>query len=145
WPSTTSCFASKSNWAARPAMPVARRSPTWPACRADGGTVKRWRWLGLLLLALFVALQVKLWIGDGGVRGIHALRQSVGAQKAENAELETRNQALAADVTDLKRGQNAVESRARNNLGLIKPGEVFYQVIDPAPATSGAEQPRDGD
>lgn len=107
--------------------------------------MKRWRWLGLLLLALFVALQVKLWIGDGGVRGIHALRQSVGAQKAENAELEKRNQALAADVTDLKRGQNAVESRARNNLGLIKPGEVFYQVIDPAPATSGAERPRDGD
>lgn len=125
-----------------PAMPVATLSPTLPACRADaeGHIVKRWRWLGLLLLIMLIALQVKLWIGDGGMRNIHSLRQSVSEQKAQNGELEKRNQALAADVADLKRGKKAVEARARNNLGLIKPGEVFYQVIGPAPSTSDAAQ-----
>ncbi len=107
--------------------------------------MKRWRWLGLLLLVMLIALQVKLWIGDGGMRNIHSLRQSVATQKTENGELEKRNQALAADVADLKRGKTAVEARARNNLGLIKPGEVFYQVIGPAPASTGAPRHDDDD
>lgn len=94
--------------------------------------MKRWRWLGLLLIILLIALQAKLWLGDGGMRGIHKLHASVSTQKAENAKLERRNQALAADVKDLKHGDQAVEARARNNLGLIKPGETFYQVISPA-------------
>lgn len=102
--------------------------------------MKRWRWLALLLLVLLVALQVKFWLGDGGMREIHTLRGSVATQKAQNAKLEKRNQALAADVDDLKHGDQAVEARARNNLGLIKPGEVFYQVIGPAPATSSGMQ-----
>src|SRR5699024_8284820 len=101
----------------------------------------RWRWLALVLLILLIALQAKLWLGDGGVRGIHALRGSVAEQKAENAKLEKRNQALAADVNDLKHGDKAVEARARNNLGLIKPGEVFYQVVDPAVAGSAGPAP----
>ncbi|HEX7341041.1 MAG TPA: cell division protein FtsB [Rhodanobacteraceae bacterium] len=96
--------------------------------------MKYWRWLGLLLIVLLIALQAKLWLGHGGMRGIHALRGSVAAQKAQNAKLVQRNQALAADVKDLKHGDQAVEARARNNLGLIKPGEVFYQVIGPATA-----------
>lgn len=98
--------------------------------------MKRWRWLALLLIILLVALQAKFWLGSGGMREIHTLRGSVAAQKTQNAKLEKRNQALSADVDDLKRGDKAVEARARNNLGLIKPGEVFYQVIGPAPATS---------
>src|SRR5699024_7074051 len=98
--------------------------------------MKRWRWLGLLLIILLIALQAKLWLGDGGMRGIHKLHASVAAQKAENAKLERRNQALAADVKNLKHGDKAVEARARNNPGLIKPGETFYQVISPAPATT---------
>ncbi|HET7266877.1 MAG TPA: cell division protein FtsB [Oleiagrimonas sp.] len=95
--------------------------------------MKRWRWLGLLLIILLIALQAKLWLGDGGTRGIHKLRASVATQKAENAKLKRRNQALAADVKDLKHGDKAVEARARNNLGLIKPGETFYQVVSPTP------------
>ncbi len=100
--------------------------------------MKRWRWLALVLLVLLIALQAKFWLGDGGMREIHTLRGSVAAQKAENAKLEKRNRALAADVDDLKQGDKAVEARARNNLGLIRPGEVFYQVIDPAPAAAGS-------
>lgn len=100
--------------------------------------MKRWRWLALLLIALLIALQAKLWLGDGGMQGVHVLRGKVTAQKAQNAKLERRNQALAADVKDLKHGHKAVEARARNNLGLVKPGEVFYQVIGPAPPSSVA-------
>ncbi len=100
--------------------------------------MKRWRWLGLLLIILLIALQAKLWLGDGGMREIHTLRGSVAAQKAQNAKLERRNQALAADVKDLKHGDQAVEARARNNLGLVKPGEVFYQVIGPASTARAA-------
>lgn len=98
--------------------------------------MKRWRLLGLLLIILLIALQAKLWLGDGGMREIHTLRGKVATQKAENATLKRRNQALAADVKDLKRGDKAVEARARNNLGLIKPGEVFYQVVGPASTTT---------
>jgi cell division protein FtsB len=95
----------------------------------------------LLLIALLIALQVKLWVGDGGMREIHALRQSVSEQKAENAKLKQRNSALEADVDDLKHGDEAVEARARNNLGLIESSETFYQVIGPAPTSTATTPP----
>ncbi|TAM96512.1 MAG: cell division protein FtsB [Rhodanobacteraceae bacterium] len=87
------------------------------------------RWLALILIALLIGLQIKLWVGDGGMRDLRAIRARVSEQQAENAKLKQRNDALHADVEDLKHGQDAVESRARSQLGLIKPGEVFYQVV----------------
>lgn len=96
------------------------------------------RWIALLLIVLLIALQLKLWFGDGGMREVHWLKQQVAAQKSENDALRKRNEELAAEVEDLKRGQQAVEGRAREVLGLIKPGEVFYQVVDPAAAASSA-------
>lgn len=100
------------------------------------------RWLSLILIALLIGLQVKLWVGDGGMRDLRAIRGRVAAQQAENAKLKQRNDALHADVEDLKTGQDAVESRARSQLGLIKPGEVFYQVVDlPAGAGTVATPP----
>jgi len=96
------------------------------------------RLVALILLLLLAGLQLKLWTGAGSMRDVDALRSAVRKQDAENAGLAQRNQALAADVVDLKHGDQAVEARARTELGLIKPGEVFYQVVeDPAPATSG--------
>jgi cell division protein FtsB len=68
---------------------------------------------------------------------VQSLRQSVHKQDDDNQRLRQRNQALAADVTDLKHGEQAVEARARAELGLIKPGETFYQVVD-RPATAGS-------
>ncbi len=98
------------------------------------------RWLALILIVLLIGLQVKLWVGDGGMRDLHAIRGRVAAQKAHNAELKKRNEALAADVEDLKHGRDAVEARARSQLGLIKPGEVFYQVVSP-PAGAASTLP----
>lgn len=100
------------------------------------------KWLALILIALLIGLQIKLWIGDGGMRDLRAIRARVAEQKAENAKLQQRNEALHADVEDLKQGRDAVEARARSQLGLIKPGEVFYQVVNPPTgATSAAPLP----
>ena len=88
------------------------------------------RWVALILLALLIALQMKLWSDAGGMREVDALRTAVKKQADENQRLQQRNQALAADVSDLKSGEQAVEARARAELGLIKPGETFYQVVE---------------
>lgn len=102
------------------------------------------RWVALILVVLLIALQLKLWLGEGGMRDLDALRARVVAQDAENAQLKKRNEALSAEVQDLKHGQQAIEARARSELGLIKPGETFYQVVTPAPGASAAQNPRDG-
>jgi cell division protein FtsB len=83
-----------------------------------------------ILIVLLFALQYKLWIGDGGYRGVNLLRERVEQQKRENTVLEQRNSQLQAEVEDLREGLDAVEERARSELGLIKEGEEFYQVID---------------
>jgi cell division protein FtsB len=93
------------------------------------------RLLALVLIAVLLLLQVKLWVGAGGWREVEQLETSVDAQRSENASLEQRNDALSAEVDDLKAGRAAVEERARAELGMIKPGEVFYRGVDPdAPA-----------
>ena len=96
-----------------------------------------------LLLLLLAALQYKLWYGNGGQDEVAALRAQVARQVAENARLKARNDALAADVADLKSGGAAVEERARSELGLVKPGETFYRVVDgnAAPAAPAAPPP----
>lgn len=99
------------------------------------------RWIALILIVLLIGLQIKLWVGDGGMRDLRAIRARVSEQQAENAKLKQRNEALGADVEDLKHGQDAVEARARSQLGLIKPGEVFYQVVIAPPGTSVAPPP----
>lgn len=100
------------------------------------------KWLALALIALLIGLQIKLWVGDGGMRDLRAIRARVSEQQADNAKLKQRNDALRADVEDLKHGQDAVEARARSRLGLIKPGEVFYQVVaTPAGSAGGVPAP----
>jgi cell division protein FtsB len=91
------------------------------------------RYVALILLILLIALELKLWTGDGGMREVWRLQQRLDEQKQENAKLKQRNEALAAEVQDLKSGKEAIEERARSELGLIKPGEVFYQVVEPQP------------
>ena len=88
----------------------------------------------LLLVALLAWLQWRLWFGNGGQREVEALRAQVAAQAHENEGLKQRNEALAAEVRDLKSGEAAVEERARSELGMIKPGETFYRVVDERPS-----------
>jgi cell division protein FtsB len=92
------------------------------------------RYIALILLILLIALQIKFWTGEGGMRDVWRLQERIAEQKAENLKLKQRNEALSAEVQDLKSGKGAIEERARTELGLIKPGEVFYQVVEPAPA-----------
>jgi cell division protein FtsB len=89
------------------------------------------RYVALLLLILLLALEVKLWTGDWSMREVWRLRQRVAEQKQENLKLKQRNEALSAEVQDLKNGSEAIEERARSELGLVKPGETFYQVVEP--------------
>ena len=91
-------------------------------------------WLIGILAAMLLGLQSPLWIADGGVRDAYLLNRALDAQIAENERLAERNAALAAEVQDLKAGLAAIEERARNELGMIKEGETFYQVVDPQPA-----------
>ena len=105
--------------------------------------MRRWWVLALLLLAL-AGLQAKLWWGDGGLGDARDLQQRVQEQRRENARLQQRNDALSAEVEDLKSGEAAVEDRARSELGMVKPGETFYRVVEPAaPAAEAA--PADAD
>ncbi|GAB2578556.1 cell division protein FtsB [Dyella jejuensis] len=95
------------------------------------------RWVALILLLLLIGLQFELWSNHGGMAEVTSLRVAVKKQSDENDKLTQRNQALAADVNDLKHGEQAVEARARSELGLIKQGETFYQVVEqPANAAS---------
>ena len=100
------------------------------------------RWVALILLALLAYLQYTLWM-RGGVHEVVILRSAVQQQIDDNAKLHQRNQALAADVADLKHGEQAVEARARSELGLIRQGEVFYQVIEKCKPTGASYPPPD--
>lgn len=83
-----------------------------------------------VLLILLVALQVRLWLGSGGMSEMRRLEAALEAQREENARLEARNHRLAAEVHDLKEGLEAVEERARTELGMIGKDETYYQLVD---------------
>ena len=89
------------------------------------------RWLILVLIALLLGLQYKLWVGDGSLAEVWHLRQSLAEQRKDNERLAERNAALEAEVKDLKQGLDAVEERARAELGMIKEDEEFYQIVEP--------------
>ncbi|MDE2598103.1 MAG: cell division protein FtsB [Rhodocyclaceae bacterium] len=86
------------------------------------------RWPTWILLGLIAVLQYPLWLGKGGWLRVWSMDQQLEAQQEVNQKLELRNAGLDAEVRDLKNGYDAIEERARYELGLIKPGEVFVQV-----------------
>jgi cell division protein FtsB len=86
------------------------------------------RWPILFLFLLVVALQYPLWLGRGGWLRVWEIDKSLQEQHAHNQSLEQRNARLDAEVSDLKSGSDAIEDRARYDLGLVRPGEVFVQV-----------------
>lgn len=86
-----------------------------------------------LLLAAFVTLQFRLWVGQGSLAEVAGLRHQLTDQQAELAQLKARNERLRDEIAALKQGLEAVEARARGELGMIKEGETFYQVIPRQP------------
>jgi cell division protein FtsB len=84
-----------------------------------------------ILAVLVVALQYPLWFGKGGWTRVRDLERSLAQQNESNARLKARNDALDAEVRDLKEGNEAIEERARLDLGMIKRDETFYQVVKP--------------
>ena len=98
------------------------------------------RWFIAVLAVLVLLLQYRIWLSPSGTREVLQLREAVAAQTTENQRLIARNQQLAAEVRNLKQGFEAVEERARSELGLIGANETYYQVVPPAgpkpPATA---------
>ena len=86
------------------------------------------RFLAFIFAALILALQYPMWLGKGGWLRVRELDRQVEAQKHVNAELQTRNAVLDAEVRDLKQGLEAIEERARSDLGMIRHDEVFFQL-----------------
>jgi cell division protein FtsB len=87
------------------------------------------KFLALVLAGLVLALQYPLWIGKGSWMRAWDLERQVLEQRAANVQATARNDALEADVRDLKEGSEAVEERARLELGMIRKDEVFYQLV----------------
>ena len=87
--------------------------------------------LTLILGLLVVAIQYPLWLGKGSWTRVWELDRQLVAQRGSNAEMKRRNEAMDAEVRDLKEGSEAIEERARMELGMIRRDEVFYQVVTP--------------
>jgi len=87
------------------------------------------RVITLILAVLLLLLQYPLWLGKGGWLKVHDLNRQVEAQQQVNQKIQIRNSSLDAEVRDLKQGTEAVEERARSELGMVKQGEIFFQVI----------------
>ena len=91
------------------------------------------KWLAAALAVAIILLQYRIWLSDDGVRQVTELHRAVAAQRAENEQLAERNRQLAAEVRDLKTGLDALEERARSDLGMIARNETFYQVVPATP------------
>lgn len=97
------------------------------------------RALSLLLAVLILLLQYPLWLGKGSWLRVWDLERQIAAQQAANEALALRNAKLAAEVNDLKQGYDAIEERARYDLGMIRHNEIFFQVIEAKPKAGGNE------
>jgi len=90
------------------------------------------RLLAIVLGCFLVALQIPLWFGKGGWLRVRDLQQQVATQKAATAALDGKTRAFDAEVRDLKTGTEALEERARSELGMVKQDEIYFQLA-PAP------------
>ena len=100
------------------------------------------RLIPIALVALLIAIQFPLWLGKGGWMRVREAERQLQAQNKTNADLEARNAKLAAEVKDLKEGAGAVEERARYELGMLKEGELFVQIVEPASPKAHDARPK---
>ncbi|OGA95228.1 MAG: septation ring formation regulator EzrA [Burkholderiales bacterium RIFCSPHIGHO2_12_FULL_61_11] len=82
-----------------------------------------------ILIVLLAIFHAQLWIGRGSIPSVREMQQRLDEQLAENAKAQAHNDQLAAEVRDLKEGLEMVEEKARNELGMVKPNEIFVQII----------------
>lgn len=90
------------------------------------------RVLSVVLLLVLLVLQLRLWVGEGSLAERARLNKQIEQQSAENERVEAKNQLINAEIKALKEGKDAVEARARNQMGMIKEGETFYMIVDEA-------------
>jgi cell division protein FtsB len=95
--------------------------------------------LTLTLAALIVLIQYPLWLGKGSWFRVWEVDQQIRAQREVNRQLQARNTALEAEVRDLKVGLEAIEERARSELGMVRQDEIFFQVLEATPAAAPRE------
>ncbi|RJX30983.1 MAG: cell division protein FtsB [Oxalobacter sp.] len=98
------------------------------------------RLITIVLAVLLILIQYPLWFGKGGWRRVWNLDQQVTSTKQKNDEIKARNVKLESEVRDLKEGTDAIEERARYEMGMIKQGETFVQILDPAKKTSATSE-----
>lgn len=87
--------------------------------------------LSVILVALIALIQYPLWVGKGSWLRVWEVDQQIKSQREKNAKLQTRNSILDAEVRDLKQGLDAIEERARSEMGMIKQDEIFFQLLGP--------------
>ena len=87
------------------------------------------KWIVTPLVVLVLVLQYNVWVGPGSMADVNRLSSAIQAQQDQNEKLKERNAALKAEVSDLKQGLEAIEERARSELGMIQRGETFFQII----------------
>ncbi|GLK87957.1 cell division protein FtsB [Pseudomonas sp. GV071] len=85
-------------------------------------------WLFVVLILVLAGLQYRLWVGEGSFAQVTDLQRQIAEQKGENENLLERNRILEAEVSELKKGMETVEERARHELGMVKDGETLYQL-----------------
>lgn len=88
------------------------------------------RVFSVILFGLLVWLQADLWLGKNGISDLRQVQDEIAVQSSVNAELQKRNDEMFAEIDDLRQGLDAIEERARNELGMVKKGETFYRIID---------------
>lgn len=93
------------------------------------------RLLAIILGALLLLIQYPLWLGKGGMLRVWEMERQIEVQRQSNSKLQMRNAALDAEVRDLKQGLEAVEERARSELGMIRKDEIFFQILEGDPAS----------
>ncbi|WP_148253048.1 cell division protein FtsB [Aidingimonas lacisalsi] len=98
------------------------------------------KWLAIVLVALILLLQYRLWFGAGGLRELAEVRQRADRQEEQNRPKRERNQRLAAEVVDLKTGLDAIEERARSDIGMVRQDEQFFWVPGVAAQAAIIEQ-----
>jgi len=100
------------------------------------------RWLLFTLLLLLGVLQYRLWFAEGSLAEQHRLQIQIEEKTRINSELQARNAVLEREVMELQSGNKGVEQRAREQLGLVREGETFYQIVEsPEPARAASPEP----